>query len=116
MGPILTYLASLFRPSVQPYMISWLRYDQAAELARFTGPVLVIQGTTDLQVSEDDARLLAAARQDVRLLLIAGMNHVLKEVSGDLAAQLPSYGNPDLPLAPQLVPAIVSFIADPAAK
>jgi uncharacterized protein len=51
----------LFRPSIQPYMMSWLRHDPAKEIAVLTAPVLIIQGTTDKQVSVEDARLLAVA-------------------------------------------------------
>jgi pimeloyl-ACP methyl ester carboxylesterase len=43
-------LAALFRPSAQPYLISWLKYDPAAEVAKLKSPVLVAQGTHDLQV------------------------------------------------------------------
>ncbi len=44
-------LASLYRPSVQPYVISWFKYVPSQELAALTMPVLLIQGTTDIQVS-----------------------------------------------------------------
>ena len=37
------------------------------------------------------------------------MNHVLRHIATD-AEQLPSYSNPELPLAPELVPALVSFL------
>ena len=103
-------LESLFRRSVQPYLISWFRYDPAKEIAALTVPVLIIQGTTDLQVSVPDARLLAAAAPHARLLLVDGMNHVLKLRSGDRAAQMPSYGDPSLPVAPQLIAAIADLV------
>jgi uncharacterized protein len=74
-----TALASLFRPSVQPYLISWLPLDPSAELAKVHVPVLIVQGTTDLQVTVGDARRLAAARPGASLTLIEGMNHVLKQ-------------------------------------
>src|SRR6185436_3547468 len=38
-------LASLYRLSVQPYLISWFKYTPSAELARLTMPVLLLQGT-----------------------------------------------------------------------
>ena len=71
-------LAALFRPSVQPYMISWLPLDPAALLAAYDGPVLIGQGTTDLQVSVPDAQGLAAADPRATLKLWDGVNHVLK--------------------------------------
>jgi len=101
-------LSGLFRPSVQPYMISWLKLDPAAELARVATPnALVVQGTTDIQIGLADAERLAAARPDARLLLIDGMNHVLKHVPADTAAQRDAYANPSLPLDPALVTALV---------
>jgi pimeloyl-ACP methyl ester carboxylesterase len=103
-------LAALFRPSVQPYLISWFRYDPAKELAKLQVPVLIVQGTTDIQVSQEDARLLAAADPRARLVLVDGMNHVLKLVPSDMSQQLKSYSDPSLPVAPQLVDAVSSFV------
>ncbi|MFM8179048.1 MAG: alpha/beta hydrolase, partial [Candidatus Kapaibacterium sp.] len=51
-------LAMLFRPSVQPYLISWFRYDPMKAIRDLQIPVLLVQGTTDLQVLEADARAL----------------------------------------------------------
>ena len=56
-------LMALFRPSVQPYLMSWLKYDPAKEIAGLSVPILVVQGTTDLQVSVDDAKLLSGGNQ-----------------------------------------------------
>ena len=105
-------LMALFRPSVQPYLISWFRYDPAKEAAKLQVPVLVVQGTTDIQVSEQDARLLAAADPRAKLVIVNGMNHVLKLVPSDMAAQLKSYSDPSLAVAPQLVSAVASFVKD----
>ena len=103
-------LMALFRPSVQPYLISWFRYDPPQELAKVQVPVLVIQGTTDIQVSKEDARLLAAGDPRAKLVIVDGMNHVLKLVPPDMAQQLRSYSDPALPLAPQLVREVASFV------
>ncbi len=103
-------LESLFRRSVQPYLMSWFRYDPAKEIAALTIPVLIVQGTTDLQVSAPDARLMAAAAPSAKLLLVEGMNHVLKLASGDRNAQMRSYGDPTLPVAPLLVAAIADLV------
>ncbi|MEO8335213.1 MAG: alpha/beta fold hydrolase [bacterium] len=103
-------LAALFRPSVQPYLISWFRYDPAAELRKLGVPVLIAQGTTDIQVAVQDARLLAAADPKATLVIIDGMNHVLKMVPADQAAQIRSYSDPALPVAPQLIDAIATFV------
>lgn len=103
-------LIALFRPSVQPYLASWFRFDPAQEIARLTTPVLVVQGTSDLQIQLEEAERLSRAAHKGQLLLIEGMNHVLKEVSADQVEQLNSYGDPALPVAPKLVRAISNFL------
>ena len=103
-------LASLYRPSVQPYMISWLRYDPAKEISKLKIPVLIVQGTTDLQVPVKDANLLSAAKPDAKLIIIENMNHVLKESDSDLQKNMATYRNPDLPLKAGLTEGIVGFI------
>ena len=103
-------LNAQYRPSVQPYLISWFRYDPAAELARVTRPTLIIQGTNDLQVSMEDAERLAAARPGISLIRVEGMNHVLKSAPKDRAENFATYNKPLLPLAPGLMPAITRFL------
>lgn len=103
-------LAALFRPSVQPYLISWLRYDPARELARLSIPILIVQGATDLQTGEVDARRLADASARARLVTVPGMNHVLKAAPAERSAQMPAYTDPAVPLAPGLVDAVAAFL------
>jgi fermentation-respiration switch protein FrsA (DUF1100 family) len=105
-------LMILFRPSVQPYLISWFRYDPVLEVSRLTAPTLIVQGTTDIQVSTSDAERLAKSNKLARLLLIEGMNHVLKSVPGDPGLQMKSYGDPDLPVSQELVDKIGAFIRE----
>ena len=102
-------LLMVFRPSVQPYMISWLPIDPAQEVARLTVPVLVVQGTTDIQVTKGDAERLAAGHPRVTLEIIEGMNHVLKDVR-EASQQTASYSDPALPLHPRLVGSITKFV------
>lgn len=99
-----------YRPSVQPYLISWFKYDPATELAKTNAPVLVIQGTNDLQVSLEDADRLASVRDDFSLIKINGMNHVLKTAPKNREENFATYTKPLLPLAPELLPAIVTFL------
>lgn len=103
-------LTALLRPSVQPYLISWFRYDPVQELRRTNFPVMIIQGDNDLQVRVDDARLLSAARPDAELLIVEGMNHVLKITPTDPAANMAAYSDPALPLAYGLAAAIAEFL------
>lgn len=103
-------LMSLYRPSVQPYLQSWLRRDPALELGKLNIPAMTISGDADIQVGAADAEALAAV-PGVKALRIANMNHVLKQVApADMAAQQLSYSDPSKPLAPELVPALVRFI------
>jgi fermentation-respiration switch protein FrsA (DUF1100 family) len=100
----------MFRPSVQPYLMSWLPLDPAIALSRVASPVLVVQGTTDIQVGVADARILAAARSGANLAVIEGMNHVLRHVVPDRAANVATYRDPNLPLHPALVPRLTEFL------
>ena len=105
-----TPLMVLFRPSVQPYLISWLPHDPAALVKALTVPVLIAQGTADAQVMTRDAELLAAAQPKAKLLMVNGMNHVLKTAALDQASQAKSYSDPSLPVAPELIEAIAAFV------
>lgn len=106
-------LESLFRPSVQPYLISWFALDPAALAAAYDGPVLIMQGTTDLQITMTDAEALAAARPDAALVRLEGVNHVLKVAPIDRAANLATYFDANLPLAPGVTEAVADFILAP---
>lgn len=103
-------LAALYRPSVQPYLISWFAHDPAKVMASLTVPVLVIHGTTDIQTTRADAEALRLAAKTGELALIAGMNHVLKKVDEDRGRQVASYSDPALPLHPELGPRVAAFI------
>jgi fermentation-respiration switch protein FrsA (DUF1100 family) len=103
-------LQVIFRPSVQPYLISLFRQDPAAAFARLKMPALIIQGSNDIQVGVNDARLLKAAKPDAELALIEGMNHVMRIVPYDVKRQLASYKDPQLPLAAELGTRILGFI------
>ena len=108
-------LQVIFRPSVQPYLISLFRQDPAQAFAALKMPALIIQGSHDIQVSVDDARQLKAAKPDAELALIEGMNHVMRIVPNDVKRQLASYKDPNLPLAAELGAHILSFIGALAA-
>jgi hypothetical protein len=103
-------LYSLFRPSVQPYMISWFQYDPKTELAKLKIPILIIQGTTDIQVDVSNATALSEANLNAKLEIIEGMNHVLKPAPTDRTANIATYGMPALPLIDGLLERITTFI------
>ena len=102
-------LEPLLRSSVQPYLISLFKYHPQEEIKKLRIPVLIVQGTSDMQVSVTDAELLAKAKPDAQLKLISGMNHVLKIVK-DQGENMRSYSDPSFPVAPELVETLVKFI------
>jgi len=104
-------LQVIFRPSVQPYLISLFRQDPAGAFAQLKMPALIVQGSNDIQVGVADAKLLKAANPQAELALIEGMNHVLRIVPNDVKRQLASYKDPQLPLAAELGSRILGFIA-----
>jgi Lysophospholipase len=104
------HLYALFRPTVQPYMINWFQYDPAEHIARLTIPVLIIQGTNDIQVPVEEANRLAKANAQATLLLIDNMNHVFRIVSGGRSENMAAYGNAALPISEKMIKGIYSFI------
>ncbi len=101
---------SLFRPSVQPYMISWFAYDPAVEIKKLSIPVLIIQGTNDIQVSVDEADLLLKAKPHSTLVLIKNMNHIFRIIDGDKNSNIATYNNSSLPISKDLTDNISKFI------
>lgn len=103
-------LMALFRPSVQPYMRSWLQYDPQQEIKKVTAPILIIQGKKDIQITEIDAKALAIGNEKATVRYFEQMNHVLKDIKGDYQENIASYTTPELPLANGLIEEIVKFI------
>lgn len=103
-------LLALFRPSILPYIKSWLVIDPAAEIKKLEIPIYIIQGTTDIQVKLTDAKRLADASPNAHLLVIENMNHVLKEAPEERQANMLTYMNPKLPLIDGLIENLSKFI------
>ena len=103
-------LASLFRASVQPYMISWIKYHPQNEIKKLQIPTLLINGDKDIQVSVQDAQLLQQAKPDAQLQIIPKMNHIFKIIQGDDTENKASYTNPELPISTELTSIITTFI------
>lgn len=105
-------LNNLFRPSVQPYMISWFKYNPQEEIKKVKIPILIVHGTKDIQVSIKDAELLHKANPKSKLVIIDNMNHIFKDVTGDEQENLATYNNKNLPVNNQFIKAICSFILE----
>lgn len=110
-------LQAIFAPAVQGFLVSLFALDPARLIADAPGPVLIVQGARDGQVSVVDAERLKAARPAAGLALFATMNHVLKDVaSDDRAADLATFADPDRPLATGLAQRIAAFVTGAGAK
>jgi pimeloyl-ACP methyl ester carboxylesterase len=103
-------LFGLFRPSVQPYMMSWMKYDPALEISKLKIPIVIVQGSTDLQVQVKDAELLHAASIGSRYILIEGMNHIFKIAPSDREKNIETYSKPELPIVQELIRAICNSV------
>jgi pimeloyl-ACP methyl ester carboxylesterase len=107
-----TDFGALFRPSVQPYLISWFRYNPASEIRTADAPVLIVQGGADIQVPVAEARILAASNPRATLRVFPEVNHVLKRVTSPLE-QRAAYTSPAVPIEPAVVEAIAAFLLRP---
>lgn len=104
-------LASLFGPQIQDFLKSYMAYTPSEEIKKLVIPALIVNGTTDLQVSVDDAKKLNESYSNSTLLIIEGMNHVLKDApKDDMVANAGTYNNPDLPLSEGLMNGMITFI------
>jgi fermentation-respiration switch protein FrsA (DUF1100 family) len=104
-------LLPLFGPQVQGFLVSAFSYDPAKLLKGYAQPVLIVQGQRDMQVKAADASQLKQADPQATLVLLPNTNHVLKQVdSDDISANVATYADPGLPLAPGVLDAISSFL------
>ncbi len=107
-NPLLT---SIFRKSLQSFWISWMKYNPQEEIKKLTIPILIVNGTKDIQVPITDAALLHKANAKSELLIIEDMNHVFKEVkTDDISANIATYTNAELPIKVALVNGITAFV------
>lgn len=105
----------LFHPSVQGFLISLFAQDPAALAASLRVPLMIVQGDRDIQVRLADAQALSAAAPGATLVVVPGVTHTLKRMDGEgQAANLATYTNPSLPIAPEIPDAIAGFIAGTA--
>jgi len=103
-------LFSLFRPSVQPYLITWFSYDPIKTMSPIKNPVLIIHGDRDIQISHEEAKKLHDALPESKLEIIEGMNHVLKPAPEDMLGNIATYSDPKLPLHDEFKEKIIEFI------
>jgi hypothetical protein len=110
-GNVPPIYAAIFRQSVQPYMISWFKKNPQAEIGKLKMPVLIVQGSMDIQVSIKDATNLQMALPKSEILIVPNMNHVLKDCDTmDKEKQKPIYSDPNLPLNKDFITGMITFI------
>lgn len=107
------YLAALFRPSVQPYLISYFVVDPQALIAAYDRPVLLGHGSTDIQVKPENSEPLLAAQPKAERVVFEGLNHVLRQAPLDPAGNAATYGDASIPLGAEVAPAVADFILKP---
>lgn len=102
-------LVSIFAKQNLEFIRSYMAYNPVDEIKKLDLPVLIINGTKDLQVLETDAKLLHEAKPDAEFKIIEGMNHVLKTITKD-EDNLKSYTSSDFPISEELVEVITAFV------
>lgn len=102
----------LFRPSVQPFLLSLFAIDPVAELKKLKLPILLVRGRSDIQVSAEDLQMLSDASPDARVVSLPRINHIFQDAPEDLSdrqAQMASYQAGGA-FSPEMIRAIVTFI------
>ena len=102
-------LLSIFAKPNQSFWASWLALDPIKEIKKIKKPILIINGTKDLQVKIDNAKKLHVANSKSELLIIENMNHVLKDIQKE-EDNLKSYYASEYPVSEKLIKTIVSFV------
>ncbi len=103
-------LLPLFHPNMQPLLIGLFAANPAQLAADLQHPLLIVQGTHDLQVDVSDATALAHARPDATVVLEQGVNHVLKLAAAGRDGNLRLYADPDAPVVADAMPAFATGI------
>jgi alpha-beta hydrolase superfamily lysophospholipase len=104
-------LMGLFKPAVQGFLIDAFARNPAELAGVLDLPMLIVAGGRDIQTPLADAEALKAGQPQAKLVVIDDMNHVLKAVgSEDRAANVATYGDPSLPVHPELVEAVAGFV------
>lgn len=103
-------LNSLFRASVQPFLINMASYEPIKQFSKINIPILIIQGTNDVQVSVQDAISLDNASPNSEMYIIEGMNHIFKQASSNRLENIKTYSDPTLEVNKDMVNKIVQFV------
>ncbi len=105
-----TLLYGYLHPQIQPFLVSWMKFDPLLEMSRLTIPAIIIHGKHDTYNQWKNAVRLAKENEQAKLALIDGMNYVLKNTGGDAELEKRSHISLNMPLHPKLPDIIVGFI------
>lgn len=105
-------LMGLFHPTVQPFIISNMRYEPTLLAAECRMPMLIVSGGRDIQVSLANGKRLHEAQPAAEHVVFENMTHVLKDAdTSDRVMQLMSvYTNANQPLTEGVAVKIAEFI------
>jgi len=87
-----------------------MKNNPTREIKKLNIPILIIQGTTDLQVKVEDAELLKAANPKSELQIIEGMNHVFRDAPMDKSKNVATYKDASIQINTELVKVLSQFI------
>jgi len=102
-------VSAIFGLANQQFLLSWAVYVPTEEIKKVKIPTLIINGTRDNQVLEEDAKALHKAKPKAQLVIIKDMNHVLKIITKDEDNDK-SLLTPDFPLSKELITVLTEFI------
>lgn len=103
-------LNTIFRKETQPFLISWFSYDPKEVCANLHKPILIVNGTTDIQVAVSEAEQLHKAVPESELFIVEGMNHVLKDAPAERMANIAVYSDSEKELSNGLIERLVKFL------
>lgn len=103
-------LGAIFNPSTQPFMINWMSYNPQDIIKTLNIPILIVNGTKDLQVNVTDATLLHEASKTAQLKIIEHMNHIFVTIEGDDLDNSKSYNESARKISKELITSLINFI------
>lgn len=105
-------LIGLFHPTVQPFIISNMKYEPTLLAAECRVPMLIVSGGRDIQVSLANGKRIHEAQPAAEHVVFENMTHVLKDAdTSDRVMQLMSvYTNANQPLTEGVAVKIAEFI------
>jgi hypothetical protein len=103
-------LRSIFNDNNVVFIHSLFKYTPTSLVKAIKVPVLIVAGTNDLQIRQNDAHILNKANLKSKLVIIDSMNHVLKNAGKDVAENLKTYEDASLPINDILIQELTLFI------